>query len=137
MNRNKPILVVEDDRVDAMTVKRALKDIHVINRLDVVKNGEEAIEYLKNDSNENPCIILLDINLPRMNGLEFLKIAREQSLLDRTPVVVLTTSKNDQDVIESYRLGVSGYMLKPVTYTEFTETVRTIDIYWTLSQLPR
>ena len=137
MNRNKPILLVEDDRVDAMTVKRALKDIHVINMLDVVKNGEEAIEYLKNDSNENPCIILLDINLPRMNGLEFLKIAREQSLLDRTPVVVLTTSKNDQDVIESYRLGVSGYMLKPVTYTEFTETVRTIDIYWTLSQLPR
>ncbi|MBN2104552.1 response regulator [bacterium] len=136
MNKNKPILLVEDDRVDAMTVKRALKDIHVINRLDVVKNGEEAIGYLQNDREENPCIILLDINLPRMNGIEFLKVARKQSLLDRIPVVILTTSKDDQDIIESYKLGVAGYMLKPVTYTEFIETVRTINLYWTLSELP-
>lgn len=136
MNKKKPILLVEDDRVDAMTVKRALKDLHVTNRLHTVKNGEEAIEYLQNDSKENPCIILLDINLPRMNGIEFLKASRKQSLLERIPVVVLTTSKNDQDIIESFKLGVAGYMLKPVTYTEFIETVRTINLYWTLSELP-
>lgn len=136
MNKNKPILLVEDDSVDAMTVKRALKEIHVINRIDVVKNGEEAIEYLKRDDEGNPCIILLDINMPRMNGIEFLKEARKQSLLDRIPVVVLTTSKDDEDIIESYKLCVAGYILKPVTYTEFIETVRTINVYWTLSELP-
>jgi len=136
MNRNKPILLVEDDRVDAMTVQRALNDIHVANKLDTVTNGEEAIAYLQNENMENPCIILLDINLPRMNGMEFLQAAREKSLLDRIPVVVLTTSKNDQDIVESFKLGVAGYMLKPVTYTEFMETVRTINLYWTLSELP-
>ena len=83
MKKNKPILLVEDDRVDAMTVKRALKELHVINQLDIVKNGEEAIEYLQNESQERPCIILLDINMPRMNGIEFLKVARANSLIDK------------------------------------------------------
>ncbi|HHS13286.1 MAG TPA: response regulator [bacterium] len=135
MKNNKPILLVEDDSVDAMTVRRALKDIHVLNRLDVVKNGEEAIEYLENGK-ESPCVILLDINMPRMNGIEFLKAARAQSLVERIPVVVLTTSKDDQDIIDSFKLCVAGYILKPVTYTEFIETVRTINLYWTLSELP-
>ena len=136
MKKNKPILLVEDDRVDAMTVKRALKELHVINQLDIVKNGEEAIEYLQNESQERPCIILLDINMPRMNGIEFLKVARANSLIDKIPVVVLTTSKDDQDIIESFKLCVAGYMLKPVTYTEFIETIKTINLYWTLSELP-
>ena len=136
MNKNKPILLVEDDTVDAMTVKRALKEIHVNNRLDIVKNGEEALEYLQKDSAEPPCIILLDINMPKMNGIEFLKVARNEALLERIPVVVLTTSKNDEDVIESFKLCVAGYILKPVTYTEFIETVKTIELYWTLSELP-
>lgn len=135
MDRNKAILLVEDDRVDAMTVKRALKEIHVTNPLDIVKNGEEALDYLKNGG-EKPCIVLLDINMPRMNGIEFLKTARAESLLNKIPVVVLTTSKDEEDVVESFKLCVAGYMLKPVTYTEFIETVKTINLYWTLSALP-
>lgn len=136
MNGKKPILLVEDDKVDAMTVKRALKEINVTNRLEIVGNGEEALEYLQDDGNENPCIILLDLNMPKMNGIEFLKVAREDDRFRMIPVVVLTTSKNDQDRVESFRLCVAGYMIKPVDYVKFVETMKMIDLYWTLSQLP-
>ncbi len=136
MRSNKHILLVEDDKVDAMTVKRAFKDLKISNELHIVENGVEALEYLRNTKDELPCLVLLDLNMPKMNGIEFLKEARKEKLLDRIPVVVLTTSEEDQDRIESFNLGVSGYMLKPVNYMEFVEVVRTIDLYWTLSLLP-
>ena len=136
MKSSKPILLVEDDQVDAMTVKRALKEIKVTNRLDIVNDGEEALTFLENSENENPGIILLDLNMPRMNGIEFLKIAKKDDSLKKIPVVVLTTSKEDQDKVDSFNLGVAGYMIKPVGYRKFVEVVKTIDLYWTLSELP-
>ena len=136
MRSSKPIMLVEDDQVDAMTVKRALKEIHVTNRLDIVGNGEEALSFLRNPENEKPGIILLDLNMPKMNGIEFLKIAKKDKTLKRIPVVVLTTSKTEQDKVDSYDLGIAGYMLKPVDYRKFIEVVKTIDLYWTLSELP-
>jgi CheY-like chemotaxis protein len=136
MRSFKPILLVEDDQVDAITVKRALKEIKVTNRLDIVHDGEEALTFLKNAENENPGIILLDLNMPRMNGIEFLKIAKKDDSLKKIPVVVLTTSKEDQDKVDSFNLGVAGYMIKPVDYRKFVEVVKTIDMYWTLSELP-
>ncbi|MBT3260064.1 MAG: response regulator [Deltaproteobacteria bacterium] len=136
MRSSKPILLIEDDQVDAMTVKRALKEIKVTNRLDIMQNGEEALSFLRNPENEKPGIILLDLNMPKMNGIEFLKIAKRDETLKRIPVVVLTTSKAEQDKVDSFDLGVVGYMLKPVDYIKFVEVVRTIDLYWTLSELP-
>ena len=136
MRSQKPILLVEDDRVDAMTVKRALKDINVTNRLDVVGNGEEALAFLRDEKNEKPCIILLDLNMPKMNGIEFLKIAKQDDWLKRIPVVVLTTSKEEQDRIESFKLSVAGYMIKPVDYRQFVEVIRAINLYWMLCELP-
>jgi CheY-like chemotaxis protein len=136
MRSSKPILLVEDDQVDAMTVKRALKDIHVTNRLDITNNGEEALAFLRNSENDKPGIILLDLNMPKMNGIEFLKVAKKDDDLKKIPVVVLTTSKEDQDKVDSFNLGVAGYMIKPVDYLQFVEVVRTIDLYWTLSELP-
>ena len=136
MKSKKPILLVEDDSVDAMTVKRALNDLQVTNQLDVVGNGEEALEYLQNRPAERPCIILLDLNMPKMNGIEFLKIVKEQESFKMIPVVVLTTSKNEQDRIESFKQSIAGYMIKPVDYLQFVETMRTIEVYWTLSELP-
>ena len=136
MRRSKPILLVEDDQVDVMTVKRALKEIRVINRLDIVNDGEEALTFLKNTENEKPGIILLDLNMPKMNGIEFLKIAKKDKGLKKIPVVVLTTSKGDQDKVDSFNLGVAGYMIKPVDYRKFVEVVKTIDLYWSLSELP-
>ena len=136
MKNNKPILLVEDDMVDAMTVKRAFKEIHITNPLIIVENGEEALEYLRNPDNEKPAIILLDLNMPKMNGIEFLKIAKKDDDLKRIPVVVLTTSKEEQDRMESFNLGVSGYMIKPVGHDQFLEAIKTIHMYWTLSELP-
>jgi len=136
VRNNKPILLVEDDRVDALTVKRALKELKVTNRLDVVGNGEEALAFLRDEKNEKPGIILLDLNMPRMNGIEFLKIAKQDAGLKRIPVVVLTTSKEEEDKVDSFNLGVAGYMIKPVDYLQFVEVVRTIELYWTLSELP-
>lgn len=136
MRTFKPILLVEDDRVDAMTVKRALKEIKVINRLDIVNDGEEALTFLKNPENDNPGIILLDLNMPRMSGIEFLKIVKRDDNLKKIPVIILTTSKEDEDKVDSFNLGVAGYMIKPVDYQKFVEVVKTIDLYWTLSELP-
>jgi len=135
MRRDKPILLVDDDEVDQMTVRRALKDIHVTNRLDIAGDGEEALAYLNDDSNQKPGIILLDLNMPRINGIEFLTEIKKDSELKKIPVVVLTTSKEEQDKVNSFELGISGYMLKPVDYSQFVEVVRTIDLYWTLSEL--
>lgn len=135
MKKNKPILLVEDDRVDALTVKRALKELKVLNSLDLVNNGEEALAFLRDENHEKPGIILLDLNTPRMNGIEFLKIAKQDPTLKRIPVVVLTTSKEEQDKLDSFSLGVAGYMIKPVDYLQFVEVMRTINLYWTLSEL--
>ena len=135
MRKDKPILLVEDDEIDQMTVKRALNDIHISNRLDIAGNGEEALEFLQDENNQKPGIILLDLNMPRMNGIEFLSVIKKDEILKRIPVIVLTTSVEEQDRVNSFDLGVSGYMHKPVDYSQFVEVVRTIDLYWTLSEL--
>lgn len=136
MRNKKCILLIEDDQVDAMTVQRALKDINVTNDLHIVENGEVALDYLKDQKSERPCIILLDLNMPKMNGIEFLKVAKNNGTLKKIPVIVLTTSQEEQDKIESFKLGVAGYMVKPVDYQQFVEVIKTIDLYWTLSELP-
>ena len=136
MRSAKPILLVEDDREDAMTVGLALKDLKVTNRLIYTVNGEEALEYSRSESNKKPCVILLDLKMPKMDGIEFLKIAKADEGLKKIPVVMLTTSKEEQDVVESFKLGVAGYIVKPADYKKFVEAVRTIELYWTLSELP-
>jgi len=136
MRNSKPVLLVEDDDVDAMTVKRAFSDLKITNPLVRKLNGEEALEYLRGKENRKPCVILLDLNMPKMNGIEFLKIAKNDDELRKIPVVVLTTSKNDEDRVKSFGLSVAGYMIKPTDYKIFVETIRVIDLYWTLSELP-
>lgn len=133
---NKPILLVEDDQVDTMTVIRALKEIHVTNRLVHLENGEEAVNYLRDSESEKPCIILLDLNMPVMNGIEFLQVVKRDDHLKRIPVVVLTTSEEQQDKVNSFNMGVAGYMTKPVDYRQFVEVMRSIDAYWTISEMP-
>jgi len=136
MRNSKPILLVEDDIVDAMTVERALGDLEIPNQLIHKINGEEALEYLRSDSNETPCVILMDLNMPKMNGLELLRLIKADETLKEISVIVLTTSSEEQDVDESFKLGVAGYMVKPVDYKEFLEKIRVIDSYCTLIELP-
>ncbi len=95
MRSLKPVLLLEDDNIDAMSVIRAMKDLKVANSLVHVVNGEKALEYLLDSNNVKPCVILLDLNMPRMNGIEFLKVVKTDSELKCIPVVALTTSRAD------------------------------------------
>lgn len=131
-----PVLLAEDDEVDVMSLKRAFVDLKIANPLHVVGNGEEALKHLRDENNTTPCVILLDINMPRMGGIEFLKIAKQDPVLKKIPVVVFTTSKEERDRLDSFNLGVAGYMLKPVDYKQFVEVIKAIDLYWTISELP-
>jgi CheY-like chemotaxis protein len=133
----KPIMLIEDDSVDAMTVKRAMKELHVTNSMVHCLNGEEGLKYLTDPETEKPFVILLDLNMPKMSGLEFLKSIKVYPELKRIPVVVLTTSKERRDVLDSFELGAAGYMIKPVDYAKFTEVINTVMLYWQLSELPR
>jgi len=136
MRNTRSILLIEDDHVDIMTVERAFSDLKLANRLVQANGGNEALEYLRNEDNEKPCLILLDMNMPKMNGIEFLRILKSNESLKGIPVITLTTSKKTQDIIESFNLGVAGYIVKLVDYKKFVEAVRIIDLYWTLSELP-
>ena len=135
MTALKSILLVEDDIVDMMSVKRALKDINVTNPLYHVENGIEALEYLADKEKPRPTIILLDLNMPKMGGIEFLSIMKKDDSIRRIPVIVLTTSRAEYDKIQSYDLGVAGYMIKPVDYQQFMEVIRALCMYWTLSEV--
>ena len=133
---SRPILLVEDDHVDILTIRRALKEIEVANPIVTRENGEDALAYLRDPDSARPCIILLDLNMPIMNGLEFLQQAKADEALRSIPVIVLTTSEEQQDKLNSFNLGVAGYMAKPVDYRRFVEMMRSIDLYWSASELP-
>ncbi len=135
MRGNIPILLVEDDKVDVMTVQRALKDLEVTNSLDIAGDGEQALAHLRDLKNKRPCVILLDLSMPRMDGIEFLRVAKQDKDIRKIPVIVLTSSKEEQDKVDSFNLGVAGYIVKPVDYQDFVEAMKTIDMYWTLSEL--
>jgi len=131
------ILLVEDDQVDVMNVKRAFDRNRIANPLFVAHDGIEALEVLR--SPEMPRerrIVLLDLNMPRMNGIEFLQQLRADPQLHLTPVVVLTTSDDERDKISAYNLNVAGYLLKPVTFANFVEVMAALNKYWTLVELP-
>jgi CheY-like chemotaxis protein len=132
----KPILLVEDDTVDAMAVKRAFNYLHVKNELVHVTNGEEALEYLKNKDNAKPQVILLDLNMPRMNGIEFMKIAKADDNLKNIPVIILTTSKAEQDRVETFNLGIAGYIVKPVDHENFIDVMSKVHQYWEMTVFP-
>ena len=137
MRDSRPVLLVEDDTIDAMTVQRAFRDLNVRNPLQRAVNGEEALAHLNDPANDTPCIILLDLNMPKMNGVELLKVIKADAQLRKIPVVVLTTSSEERDIVETFRLSVAGYIIKPVDYKKFVEAIRTIDLYWTISELPK
>lgn len=136
------ILLVEDDEVDVMNVKRAFKKYKITNPLYVAGNGIEALEMLRSQNGKPPKVpetrrlILLDLNMPKMNGLEFLYEIRDNDVLKRTPVIVMTTSDEDRDRIEAYNLNVAGYILKPVTFGNFAEVMVALNKYWTLCEMP-
>lgn len=131
------ILLVEDDEVDVTNVRRAFRKNNIRNPLWVAGNGIEGLEMLRgSDVPQERRLVLLDLNMPRMNGSEFLRELRADPELRHTPVVVLTTSDDERDRVEAYNLNVAGYILKPVTLLSFVEAMATLNKYWTLVELP-
>lgn len=134
------ILLVEDDEVDVMNVQRAFKKNNINNPLDIASNGLEALNMLRKEGEstipKQRRLILLDLNMPKMNGIEFLRELRSDQKLKHIPVVILTTSNEDKDKVEAYNLNVAGYILKPVTFSNFIQAMATLDKYWNLSEMP-
>jgi CheY-like chemotaxis protein len=129
------ILLVEDDEVDVMNVKRAFSKNNIKNDLYVAGNGVEALEMLRGSIVPLPRIIILDINMPKMNGIEFLKELRKDENLKNISVFVMTTSNEDSDKINAYNLNVAGYILKPLSFEKFIASVATLKNFWSLCEM--
>ena len=140
---SKHILLVEDNSSDINLTKRALEQNLITNKLIVAEDGREALDYLfaigqyaGRDANDLPSVVLLDLKLPKIDGLEVLKEIRANEHTRRIPVVILTSSSQEQDLIASYNLGANSYIRKPVDFHRFTEAVRNLGMYWLLLNEP-
>lgn len=134
---SKKILLVEDSTDDVLLTLRALQQANILNEVIVARDGQEATEYLTGegqytgrDISDMPVVVLLDLKMPRMGGLECLRRIRTIKSLKLLPVVILTSSKEDQDICESYNLGANSYIQKPVDFEQFVQAIRTLGFYW-------
>lgn len=137
------ILLIEDDEVDVMTVQRLFKKNHVVNPLYVAENGLEALAMLREPNFQSVAaftehlLILLDLNMPKMNGLEFLTELRSDSNLKKIPVIVFLTSNEERHRIETYHLNIAGYISKPISFSELTQLMKTLNKHWVFKQIPQ
>jgi two-component system, response regulator len=141
--RSKTILLVEDNPSDIGLTRRALEKSHIANELVVVEDGQEALDYLfgtaslaGSKANELPALILLDLKLPKLDGLQVLRRIRGDERTSRLPVVILTTSNEEQDIAQSYDLGANSYIRKPVDFKQFVEAVQHLGLYWLVLNEP-
>lgn len=138
----KPILLVEDNPKDVELILEALDGHHLVNRVVHAKDGVEAVEYLHcqgeylNRTPGNPAVVILDIKMPRMDGIEVLRYIRSDPMLKKIPVVMLTSSREQQDLIQSYDLGTNAYVVKPVMFSKFVEAVQQLGVFWGLINEP-
>ena len=131
------ILLVEDNPDDEELTLRALRKQNIANEIVVARDGVEALEYLTRADNPLPNLVLLDLNLPKIGGLEVLQRLRSQERTQFLPIVVLTSSDEDRDLIDGYRLGANSYVRKPVDFNQFLDAVRSLGLYWlVLNQVP-
>lgn len=143
MNINKTILLVEDNPQDEKLILRALHKVNLANQVDVVRDGQQALDYLFREGesagragDDFPAIVLLDIGLPRVSGLEVLKRLRSDHRTRLLPIVILTSSDEERDRLASYEDGANSFVRKPLDFTEFAETVARLGIYWLIVNKP-
>ncbi len=135
MTMTNPILLVEDDHLDVMTFKRAMRELQLEYPLAVASTGEEALAWLENHPHNLPRVMLLDLNMPRMNGIEVLTAMKNHPIWRRVPVVILTTSSQEQERQQCFDLSAAGYIVKPLEYSAFVQIVSVICAYWCINQL--
>jgi two-component system, response regulator len=126
------LLLVEDNPSDEELTLRSLKKHNIVNEVVVARDGVEAVEYLLDETKPLPDLVLLDLKLPRLSGLEVLQRIRSEARTRMMPVVVLTSSSQDEDIVSSYRMGANSYVRKPVRFSDFSEAVRQLGVYWLL-----
>jgi two-component system response regulator len=133
------ILLVEDNPDDVVFIRRAFARNNISNEVVVATDGERALEYLLPDGTQaplRPALVLLDVNLPKVDGLEVLRRIRDDSRTAGLPVVVLTTSREERDIVDSYRLGANSFVRKPVSFDEFVDATKVLGVYWLLVNEP-
>lgn len=139
LKKSNKVLLIEDDEVDAMNIQRAFKKNNITDKLEVVSNGLDALSFLKQEvavTSILPKLVLLDLNMPKMNGLEFLAEIRKDEDLRSLIVVVLTTSNDERDIKMAYRYNVAGYIVKPVDFNSLVQAVKILNGYLSLCQSP-
>jgi two-component system response regulator len=134
--QNKKILLVEDNPDDVELTRRAFRKVNLANDVDAVIDGEEALKYLKEHENSLPVVVLLDLKLPKIDGLEVLRRMRAAESTRLLPVVIMTSSREERDLIDGYRFGANSYIRKPVNFEQFVDSVRTLGMYWLLLNEP-
>lgn len=128
------LFLIEDDAIETMKFQRVLSKLQTKHTLTEAKNGEEALAFLQS-GDTLPDVIFLDLNMPRMNGIEFLGILKKDEHIKYLPIVILTTSENREDLLECYKRGVAGYILKPLRYEDYESQMKTVLEYWNINQL--
>lgn len=128
------ILLVEDNIIEILKLKRAIEYLGMNHEVLEAENGEIALDSIKQEE-INPDIVLLDLNMPKMNGLEFLAIVRNDESMRHLPIIILSTSNNNRDLMEAYKLGVSGYILKPLKYDDYVKKIEFTLQYWSNNEL--
>jgi len=128
------ILFIEDDLIETMKLRRTISKLDSKYNITETKNGEEAIQYLESGK-IIPDIILLDLNMPRMSGIEFLGILKNHATLKYLPTIVLTTSENRADLLECYKIGIAGYVIKPLKYEDYEDKIKKVLQYWKINEL--
>ncbi|OIQ20166.1 MAG: response regulator [Flavobacterium sp. MedPE-SWcel] len=128
------ILLIEDDTIEVMKFNRVLKGLEINHKITEANNGEEALVVLR-EKEIIPDIIVLDLNMPRINGLEFLNIIKNDDVLKYIPAIILTTSNNHKDLLECYRVGIAGYILKPLKYEDYVDRIKKLIDYWSNNEL--
>ncbi|MEJ1223725.1 response regulator [Sediminicola sp. 1XM1-17] len=128
------ILFIEDDTIETMKLHRTVSKLPSKHQITEAKNGEEALRILRSGNNL-PNIILLDLNMPRMSGLEFLKILKDDDTFKYLPTIILTTSENRTDLLECYRIGIAGYVIKPLKYEDYEYRLKQVFQYWEINEL--
>ncbi|MBE0370667.1 response regulator [Pseudoalteromonas aurantia] len=137
MNHDLNVLLVEDDDIDYMSIVRSFKKRKILNPITRAIDGVHALELLQTEKVKKPFIILLDLQMPRMNGLEFLAAVRDNQQLSDSVIFVLTTSSNEQDIVQSYQKHVAGYFIKDGISTQFLDVIDVLDGYWRILKLPK